>query len=565
MKSLNSIKKLVPNSTEWFGYYHCKEDNRVKTLKSKSFEKLLCDERDLRCVYLGLFEIMSGDGNYDYFKNNVVKISGEVPLVKVQDNVLDTYVFIVLKTLYEKIISERPFFYTKEINYTSKIKGSINFGRTISKNFGLKHKVVTESFELKYNDPFLSLLRFYYRFFDSVLKKSMTLSISLKDELSMMTSHVDSYFSECEELGDYSKSSMGVISGVLGNSNFKLRALVPEMKVLANLYLVNNLFFNKDLESSELYTDGLVFNLNRPFELLLRRACSTFLEENGNKFVHKNQKEFSALVDEQNAVKLQMKPDCWFYVNSVEVILDAKHKVFEEQLISNEGIDYEQKKIDRNDLYQIMSYCSTSPEDSKIQDKIVGLVGLSEESQEDGADYVQSSMKWTVSGHKDFPPVNIVSMNFGRFMLDLGRQIDRTDLDVVSNPTYESIFYSLGKSINEHLKIVENNELIKLYDSFFDYVVNDCVDDEVREIYQLDIESDGFFRFLKFYNKLVLKKTNRAINLSPGMFKDEEKSQFVALLKKDLNDFLNDDEDYEDFSSTQYLSSLSLIAHTGAA
>ena len=184
--------------------------------------------------------------------------------------------------------------------------------------------------------------------------------------------------------------------------------------------------------------NGMIFNLNRPFENLLIHS----LELTGV-FKHHHYIENNVLKSSNESFNkvdgFLMKPDCWGVITSDGnhanspkfLMVDAKHKIMSHKIETEtevESIDF--KKINRSDFYQISTYAYSHR--GSFKNAMYGLVGLSEEDTPNMEQrYVEASFKTLIDCSSDHYQnesnrsieINRIVVNFGTLLRDIGKAI----------------------------------------------------------------------------------------------------------------------------------------------
>lgn len=479
INTLLDIKFLNPNKSEWFGFYE--NDGETETLNPKSFGNLIENGKYLNDICSGLFYVLSNAHyNDEEFCKNMKFIEGNISLDKVSSQFTDIYIFLILKTLYDKLTNKNYFFYDRTIENTSKIRGRIDFVSSTRKNHGLLHKHICNFNKISFHFPLLSLIRHFFRYFSTTLAKADFVGEELKKEIRLFANNIDNHLSACNDLPDYYHECINVISDKY-TFDTRFASFIPELIVLSNIYISNPYFYNDSDIKSKVKTKGLVFNLNRPFEMILRKACEEFYHDKTPEFLHDKITNFSKVISKKgNSKGLQMEPDCWFVVGNTEVILDAKHKVFIKDGFDDEDNDNNNSnlKFKREDMYQIISYAVARP-NRKRYNGVYGLVGLvledgNSNSINDG-NYVPENFHEivTVVNTLDIAfddsenmtsngeiQIQLISVKFGQFLKDLGIYINHkrngcvgNDITIPNEDAINKKFFELGAQLDKLLKV----------------------------------------------------------------------------------------------------------------
>ena len=544
MDKIKSPDKLKPNQTEWFGYY---SKNGITTqLKAKSFENV--NSEDISLIYASLFYILGNCGRGDILNlnKNIKLIEGKIDHTKTaaSSNILEFYLYFILMSLYKKIIEHDYFFYIKKKENTKRVRGRIDFSKNILRNFGLKHLHVCDSKKLLLDHPLLSLTKHLYSFFSLGLKKK-NIPLEMIDEIDVYCSFVNSIFSESSELKNYHKECVNLLNGVYDNKSNTLFFL-PELKSLANIYLSSSIFIQEQ-KTKEKIIDGIVLNLNRPFEIILRKSCEAYWKD--ARFLHSTIDKFTKIKFKHGGDS-QMKPDCWFLINDTEVILDAKHKIYSLVQKGENGLSPSFYNIDQKDIYQILSYANFRPHSDKIKNGAYALVALNKEESLHSDQYI-SLKKNTFTPEKSKIDINLITMNLGKFLKDLGESIlgfPKTKL--ASYPEhnikyeYDGIFTKLGEEINQILEITPSKDLIDLIEKFHENLRL------YNDLYRMHHDSFGdrkaFNSLVLFYLKLLKKR--HICDLSEVNIPNNSREEFVKSFTLELPNILYE-EDITNFNT----------------
>jgi 5-methylcytosine-specific restriction endonuclease McrBC regulatory subunit McrC len=439
---VDNVDDLLPSKSEWMGFYS--KNGKTHTLLPKSLQS--GNPKDLAKVVNALFFIQQID--LDPKANRNVKfVSGEVDVESNLSKVICYYLFEILKDVHDEVLKTNFFNYQRTSENLSKIRGRINFGKSVSKNMGLLHKNYCEFNDINFDHPVLYFIRFSFKYFMQQLSELGEFKEEVLDELAIMSSAVDHALSDCKSSMDVTRIAMDIISGKY-DREFLIQKILPGCKILANTYLDNTLFFS-DEKSSQKLPNGIVINLNRAFETVLRNSVEIFLKdtfsERDYKILHKNVDSFTKYFKD-GGTYFQMKPDCWFDLKGVPVILDAKHKISSREASENQ-IDFE--KIDRNDLYQITAYAQNHPNRNP---GVYGILSLHEESRfSEFDDYISGVTKVQILDKT----INLVSMRFVKFLYDVGDAIsDTTHINEFGLNQNHAAFAKLGSDIFEELGLL---------------------------------------------------------------------------------------------------------------
>jgi hypothetical protein len=406
--------------------------------------------------------------------------------------------------------------------------------------------------KLTFHFPLLSLAKHFFSFFHQKLLQGGRLNVELLSSLIQMNSDVEHQLAECRELGSYYDESLNVI-GLKYDYDYRFRGILSEMKILSNVYLSNYHFF-KDQEASHqnMMVDGLVFNLNRPFEMILCRAFEEYFEGDA-KFKHKNINDFTSM--NSDPLSFQLKPDCWFTIENKEIILDAKHKVFSKRTKDmDDEIGHKFSKVGRSDMYQIISYAATRP-DEKEKKGIYGLIALSEESSNSmgGSGYISGDCVWSSSSDNEFN-INVLAMDLGAFLYDLGVSIEDSTTSRLPGDTLEmdgrGLFIKLGREMNAILKI-SNREIFQSANELLGIIQKDH-SEWIRGFKVRSVSSGKLDSLIEIY-KHIAKTHGCILSFSFKHFLDDEILDFISAIKSELDLYGHDDEEFKYFKSYQLL------------
>jgi 5-methylcytosine-specific restriction endonuclease McrBC regulatory subunit McrC len=444
---LDSVDSLHPSKSEWVGFY--KSNGATKILMPKSLKSRNPD--DLRNALNGLFFIYQLAKGSSKSKAFMKFIKGEVDIASDSSLLIYCYIGETLRSLHEELGSKNYFQYEKETVNSSLVKGRIDFAKSAVRNGGLKHKHTCTFKVIDFSHPVLFFAKFCFNHFLSVFQSVPSIPSVAMDELNEMATVIDQKFSECRNDLDPIKVALEILSGK-HDQNHHFYSIIPECKLLANVYLESTYFFSQHVQiKDKVLPMGIALNLNRAFELILRKAIECFLEDTrsnvelGFKIRHERVTDFAKYL-KHGEEYFQMRPDCWFEVNGVTVIIDAKHKIASRS--SDDSVDFD--KIDRNDLYQITSYAYTHS--STTGKGIYGILALHEESNFDEFEsYIKSGYHLQIKDKQ----ITVLSMKLNKFLYDVGYSIQ--DLNSFgqtdnSKEIANSLFVKLGEELNNALK-----------------------------------------------------------------------------------------------------------------
>lgn len=453
---LDSIGHLAPSKSEWAGFYL--ENEKTVMLKPKSFESF--SEEQLNAAFYGLFNILC---QIKKEEKNIKILKDEVDLFNTRsESVLFYYLYIVLDEVYAELLTSNYFFFEKKTENASAIKGRIDFSRSVEKNFGLSHKMICKYNRISFRHPVLSLVREYFSYFGNLLHKINTLGDKVSEDLMTSTAHVNYLFSEADILDSYLDESLKLVSGAYDQDD-RFFNIIENLKILGSFYLDNNLYFSQQSNLSNLKMHGLVFNLNRPFEYIIKKACESYLNISS-----KSYSEFTKIKYESTDKLFQMKPDIWLQYKNKTIILDVKHKIHSGDLDEE---DIKKEKLDRNDLYQLISYMTTHPLKSfegnnahpeEANANIYGIVSLLEERVlNDYSCYVKREAVQALNVDTLKEKIIIVPVRLGSFLVDLGSAVSKNNFyykETGLESLGDGLFYELGKQLNTIFKFKVDDE-----------------------------------------------------------------------------------------------------------
>lgn len=509
LAKISDISKLRPASSEWGGYYS--ENGETKMLPFKSFNRF--SDNDKKLAMNGLFFLLSKDVR----GNNISILESQVNVsVNELESVLLYYLYLVLDELYQDLVCENYFFYESITVNTSSIKGRINFSKSIEKNFSLDHKKVCTYKRIAFSHPVLSLVKEFFHYFSNKFRDLNLLSDDSRKHLDFISAHVENILSEVLPAKDPIASSIALLSGEFDRDH-RFFKIISKIHILANYYLDNHYFFNQ--KSSDRKMNGLVFNLNRPFESLVRETCKAM----GLRQLEI--KKFTKVKIESNV--FQMKPDCWFQLeDGGTMILDVKHKIY--SLVNtplNEQKDsYDLNKLDRNDLYQIISYILTHPSKNKKLRNVYGLIALHEEtSYSSSGKYVKFCHDVAVENISE--RIKVVSVCLGSLLTDLGLYIAKKHeskalVEQQLNYDFSHFFYDFGLQLNEVLGFLEVSMTIKDWvmtlnspEEFASCItLNDVL--KIRGLTGYEVPVENYEIFLNCLKSAIDKEDNNDVFLS---------------------------------------------------
>ncbi|MES2528683.1 MAG: hypothetical protein V4598_16485 [Bdellovibrionota bacterium] len=447
---LKRIEDLHPSKSEWLGFYNDNGATKVllpKSLKSKN-------ANDLNFAVNGLFYLNQLSKRESNKKSSIKFIQGEVSVDSDSSLIILCYVADILTSLYEDLLPKNFFQYETSSSNEARIKGRIDFLKSAVLNGGLSHKHHCTFKKIDFSHPLIFFSKFCFKHFLAIFQSVPLLPSSSVDDLSQMTTIIDQKFSECRSDLDIIKVSLDIISGVY-DQHPQFSNIIPECKLLANIYLDSTYFFSTQAGPNiRNLPMGIALNLNRAFEAILRNSVEAFLISKSEfsdikfKIRHNRTSDFPKFYKEKKEY-FQMKPDCWFEVGKKTVIIDAKHKIATRT--SEDGLDFE--KIDRNDLYQITSYAYTHG--SNEVEGIYGILALHEESD---FDEFENYIKSSYSIHIQDKEIIVMSTKLNKFLFDVGvslKEMNTANWDSTYHQAADGLFIKLGSEINRILKFVK--------------------------------------------------------------------------------------------------------------
>lgn len=465
----DEISNLYPSKSEWAGFYSV--DGKTEVLKPKSFESF--DGENLNLAFVGLFHILM---QIKKDKKNIKVLKEEVTLENIKsESVLFYYLYTLLEDLYDEVVRTSYFFYERKTGNVTSIKGKINFSKSLMHNFGLEHKKVCSYNNISFQHPILALIREYFVYFSNQFSKGTIHCSEISQKLIPLVSHVNQIFSETNYTYNYQEETVKLISGY-HDQDHRFFNIIPCMKILGQFYLDNHFYFSREEQNNKLKMQGLVFNLNRPFEYIVRLACEKLIGQKANSY-----KDFTKVEYLDSNSTFQMKPDVWFEMKDKTVIIDVKHKIISQNFSDGDFEDIEKEKLDRNDMYQLVSYMMThrgknnsnSCKKNKVSaTNVYGIVSLMNEKTPTNYNYIDFNHGKNKPSSYDLyietvnEKITIVPMKLGSFLVDLGKAI--------SNPNYlylseydlqyegEWLFEELGQQLNSifKFKVISELELV---------------------------------------------------------------------------------------------------------
>jgi len=394
-------------TSEWIGF------DGKKYHEPKSFSLLQPSSQALACE--GLIYLIGDleDGSNIRLNENVDLSTGKLYFEKI-------LAYYALCSISKKLVSEaRPSYEHIEAK-VSGIKGRINFSKTIAQNRGILSSHAVEFDRLSFNDP---LLRFVKSAAKSVyFNLCQTYPDDFSAQVLRSVELVESCLKDANDDSDALSTAIKVTSGTL-RFHTKYQHLLPDARILAHFILSDELGMTETNSSTGF--QGIMLNLNRPFEKLLTKA----LQATG-RFSHESCQDHPLnkieSVDQAGNPKTvyRMRPDCKgrvdFSGKEHYLLLDAKHKVMATSELDEEDDDgaIDKHKINRSDFYQLISYARTH-EDFAIP-CFYGLVGLTEEQEETGI-LVKGlpRVRITFGGESLF--IDRLTVNFGAVLIELAR------------------------------------------------------------------------------------------------------------------------------------------------
>jgi len=326
-----------------------------------------------------------------------------------------------------------------------KIRGKINFTKTASKCFGLRTHHFCEYYDLKQEDPILSVIK------EGALKCARVLSPLINSENRKLLFAAANFIQSVS--GSNSDSSLirlychQILSD--GYTNEKFGDLITEAKVLAYFLLFNQIGYESASSAKKVILDGVLVNLNRTFEKFISSAllATGRFEKDSNDLNR-------ILLREEGSLKASgfiMRPDCKGYLtlNSGRsyLLLDVKHKVMRN--ILEEDASKTESDINRNDFYQIISYAKTMRKRSiSTVDSTFVLFGLNYENGSE-AELVSALPTIFIDDEQHGLNVDRICLNFGLAMKMLGNALE-------SDEGKRQIFSKVGLEI---IKCIEQCQI----------------------------------------------------------------------------------------------------------
>lgn len=516
IKTVASIEELSPSKAEWAGYY-AGPNGEKKLLGAKSFGG---DEDIFKYFIDAIVYLYSIDEDKEKIYNNISYVKGKIDLKK-SDLSETLYLILLLKLeeLYAVLKSESFFFYNTRIENLSKVKGQINFAKSLQVNKGLLHKNVCTYRNITFDHPLLALIKEFFLYFSKQINNSTFGSSVNNKKLIQMASHVSVIFSESRKLSSYTDECLKICSRKYDDDG-RFSKLIKPLKYLASFYLDNHSFYTLDENKQLPAAEGLVFNLNRPFELVIKKSMQAVSNDaffpNLDSFTHVRyfeQGSDTALTKlnkrgKSIMVKNNLLPDCWFKIKEKVVILDVKHKVFKGNHFINNSNVKNDSRINRSDLFQIISYMRMHPDNSnklnKENENIYGLVALEQDSRfiDNFGHYVVSeaidakffSKDINIFKNKENYKIKVVTVRFSQFLSDLGEWINYQEQSSTDDFAfnYEGLFKEFGIQLSSQLGINVGNT---------DYSSDDVLS-SVNEM--IDSKTDSLLRF-KSYDELKIE------------------------------------------------------------
>ena len=381
--------------SEWAGYYR-DANGETEPLGAKGLHLEGMNDGLFKYFIAAITYLYESDKDKDISKN-IKFIEGKIDNEHANFTYLMWIVlFLELKELYTKITEESYFFYQSETKNIVNIKGRIDFVKSVQVNQGLIHKHVCTYRKISFDHELLSLMKEFFIHFTDKINNSKKFPL-LASELEAMTSHVSHMFSEARPLKSYIDECVKVCS-LKYDHDHRFIKIMSHVKYLAHFYLDNNLFFSNLKNKNLPPMDGFVFNLNRPFELILQRSMGLLYGEAKNnknfthaRYIHDEKAEAveEKFIGRKNTDNIFVPTrstwltDCWFQIGERTVILDAKHKVLSRDFIKpkdikkSESVEYASRRDDEDDKdgeddgvgnYLVTKKASTKEPDSKKEE-----------------------------------------------------------------------------------------------------------------------------------------------------------------------------------------------------
>ncbi len=416
--STKNLHKTILES-EWAGFLDGKQ------WEPKSFSSFTEEDKD--DAYLALFGILADidESNFKILKDDagIFRSKSGSPML--------VFLYVSILKIEEYLRSAIHVTYKKKKENLCGLKGKIDFAESNSRNFGLIHKHFCKFKVPERDNDFFSFINFVTNFSFLKLKNIHTESAKLK----MAANSINQILSKSNSNYNQSITAQRVVNRRYDNRQ-RYKPILPYVKVLANFYLgYGESTDNLDLK---IPMNGMIFNLNRPFENLLIQSLKKTGVFKHHYFIENNHLKLSS--ESFNKVDgFIMKPDCWGVVTSDHdnyhpykfLMLDAKHKIMGNTIDAEteiESVDF--KKINRSDFYQISTYAYSHR--GSFKNAIYGIVGLNKESSPNNLHkYVQAIYKTSIDCSSDNNhnennrsiEIKRVVVNFGTLLRDLGREI----------------------------------------------------------------------------------------------------------------------------------------------
>jgi 5-methylcytosine-specific restriction endonuclease McrBC regulatory subunit McrC len=394
--------------TEWFGYEGC------NFTPPKSFGR--DDDPNWHSAYRALFYLIGG---FNSSKN--ISISESTEITKTSTCFLEYLLTRNIFSLAEKLRGRPRSIYKTRSELINKVRGKIDFHRTLTKGLGDPTKFVCQFHDLTHDDPIATLLKNGSRItYQSIAR---WLNEDNQKLLYSAVKSVENSLSSTKEKTNLHSICFQFLSGRLKSSEFK--DVNDEARLIAYFLLYSQIGY-ATAEANRIKVDGVMLNLNRTFEKLLTDS----LLETGKFSKDKDQLNDVYLVGESGKQKSSfvMRPDCKGYIEvngqTLYLLLDAKHKLMSGDLPDEEtGREISENYINRADLYQLISYAKTmGPRGKNVERRLAVIVGLNYEVGNE-AELMNIVPSINITYGDESVNVLRVSMNFGFAMKMLGHTL----------------------------------------------------------------------------------------------------------------------------------------------
>lgn len=400
-KKLNYLPML---GTEWCGITPEGEK------KPKSFDFFENDFSSISYAYRGLFFLI---GDYRNSKN--IKFLDD--FVSTGKSSLRFQELILLNAIHRieaELIKASKIKYERIINYGHQVKGKIKFDTTAIRNLGIDGKFVTEQNKISFNHPLDYLIKEVSHL---VLQKiGPFINQTSKADLLKSVSNIHGLLDLKDDKIKVEDVAVRLIYTSEFDFDLNFKTILADIKILAHYYFQDKIDISG--ANSNAFTQCFLLNLNRPFEALLKKSLVLAGLEPSTEGFNK-----IYLPQQNNVIPFRMKPDCYGTIHGKHLILDAKHKIFQETAQLDEDEEPSIVAINRNDFYQIISYAKTHSFKSK--DGYYGLVGLNNESSFSNQ-LLGPKISDTIidsSPSESILRIKRISVNFGSLLCRIGKLV----------------------------------------------------------------------------------------------------------------------------------------------